>query len=281
LNSSQGPGHGAIYEQEMATNRSVAMNEASQFFEGQGRVQETLRRITQKVADLGVPYCVAGGMSLFQHGYRRYTEDVNLLVTREGLNHIHERLEGLGFVRLFRTSKGMRDVQTGVKIDFLVTGGFPGDGKPKPVAFPHPDSVFEEFDGIRYMNLPSLLALKLASGISNPERGKDLVDVAEVVKAKTLPRTFGEQLPEYVREEFISLWDRVFGGERFIRTWAADGDPDMLQRMLADGLVLDTARKLKGVEQLLFTSDPQRALQYDLHPEEEFDLDALLFDSDR
>ena len=46
----------------------------------------------------GIPYCVAGGMALFQHGYRRFTEDVDILVTREGLREIHAGLDGLGYL---------------------------------------------------------------------------------------------------------------------------------------------------------------------------------------
>src|SRR3954471_3433432 len=85
------------YEQQMAANWEWAMNESSLFFEGKGKVQETLRRITRRLNDLGIPYAVAGGMALFHHGYRRYTEDVDILVTREGLTKIHDRLDGLGF----------------------------------------------------------------------------------------------------------------------------------------------------------------------------------------
>ena len=75
---------------------------------------------------------------MFQHGYRRFTEDVDLLVTREGLKEIHRKLEGLGYLPPFQGSKNLRDTEHGVKIEFLVTGEFPGDGKPKPVAFPAP-----------------------------------------------------------------------------------------------------------------------------------------------
>ena len=35
-------------------------------------------------------------MALFRHGLRRFTEDVDLLVTKKDLRLIHEKLEGLG-----------------------------------------------------------------------------------------------------------------------------------------------------------------------------------------
>ena len=86
--------------------------------------------------NLNIPYAVAGGMALFSHGFRRFTEDVDILVTREGLDRLHRELEGLGYVPLFPGSKNLRDADSGVRVEFLVTGDFPGDGKPKPVAFP-------------------------------------------------------------------------------------------------------------------------------------------------
>ena len=55
------------------------MSEGSIFFEGKGAVQEALRKITNRLNDLQVPYAVAGGMALFQHGVRRFTEDVDIL----------------------------------------------------------------------------------------------------------------------------------------------------------------------------------------------------------
>ena len=105
-------------------------------------------------------------MAMFLHGYRRFTEDVDILVTREGLERIHEALEGLGYVRLFAQSKALRDTDGGVKIDFLVTGQYPGDGKPKPVAFPDPDEAAVDVDAVRVVNLPTLMQLKIASGMS-------------------------------------------------------------------------------------------------------------------
>ena len=64
-------------------------------------------------------------------------------------------------MRPFSTSKNLRDTLNGVKIEFLITGEFPGDGKPKPVAFPSPQDVFEIRDGIKVLQLPRLIELKL------------------------------------------------------------------------------------------------------------------------
>ena len=66
-----------------------------------------------------------------------------------------------------------------MKVEFLTTGEFPGDGKPKSVAFPNPADVrvAKVRGNVVPLAYPTLIELKLASGISNPLRGKDIVDV--------------------------------------------------------------------------------------------------------
>ena len=182
------------------------MDEGSRHFDKQNSVHRTLRKIAAKLNELGIPYAVAGGMALFEHGYRRFTEDVDILVTRDGLRAIHEHLDGLGYVRPFERSKNLRDAELGVRIEFLITGDYPGDGKPKPVAFPEPAAARVERDNIAYLSLPRLIELKLASGMSSPHRLRDLADIQELIKTRSLPREFADQLDPYVREKFDEIW---------------------------------------------------------------------------
>jgi hypothetical protein len=148
-------------------------------------------------------------MAMFKHGLRRFTEDVDVLVSQDGMRRVREHLEGLGFVAPAGTTTKLRDVANGVRIEFLISGAFPGDGKPKPIAFPDPADVGIEMDGIRYINLPALIELKLASGISAPHRLKDLADVQEVIRALKLTKDFNQQLHPYVRPKFIELWEAL------------------------------------------------------------------------
>ena len=53
-----------------------------------------------------------------------------------------------------------------MRIEFLTTGEYPGDGKKKPVSFPDPRTVSFEADGISYIHLNKLVDLKLASGMT-------------------------------------------------------------------------------------------------------------------
>ncbi len=185
------------------------MAEATRYFEGKGSVHETVERISKRLDQLGIPFVVVGGVAMFHHGFRRFTEDVDLLVTREDLQVIHEQLDGLGFVRPFSNSKNLRDAVNGVRIEFLITGEYPGDGKPKPVAFPHPKDVFEFRDGIKVLQLARLIELKLASYMTGKARSKDLGDVEELIRALALRRDFAGQLNAYVAPLFQEKWDEI------------------------------------------------------------------------
>lgn len=193
----------------MSRGGAPAVLEAGRFFMRKDPVNQTLRRICRRLDELDIPYAVVGGMALVAHGYDRTTVDVDILVTREGLAEAHKRLAGLGYLPPFESSKHLRDTETGVRIEFLVTGDYPGDGKPKPVPFPDPSDAAVEIDGIRYLGLPQLVELKLASGMTNPGRLKDLADVQELIRSLRLPADFAGQLNPYVQPKFRELWEAV------------------------------------------------------------------------
>jgi Uncharacterised nucleotidyltransferase len=203
------------YEKRLDQDWGLTLSEGSRFFEEKSAVQDTLRKIAKRLGDLGIPYAVVGGLALSKHGYRRFTDDVDLLVTPEGLKEVHDRLEGLGYVPPFTGSKQLRDAETGVRIEFLITGAYPGDGKPKPVAFPDPAQVGVDFNGINVIRLETLVELKLASGMTGGmHRQKDITDVIELVKVVEFPADFASRLNPYVRDRFIEIWTGLREEER-------------------------------------------------------------------
>lgn len=171
----------------------------------QNPVSKSLRKISQRLAELGIDHAIVGGMALVAHGYERTTVDVDLLVTPDGLQKLHAALDGLGYVPPFTGSKHLRDTETGVRIEFLVTGKFPGDGVPKPVAFPDPKHVAVIIDGVPFIALERLIELKIASGLTNQGRLKDLADVQELIRVRGLDESIADRLNEYVRPKFLEL----------------------------------------------------------------------------
>jgi hypothetical protein len=280
------------YEVQLADDGKYAMSEGGRHFEGTSKVQLALQRIAQRLSELQIPYAVAGGMALFSHGLRRFTEDVDIVVTPDGLRQIHEHLDGLGYVRLFEKSKGLRDAEHGVRIEFLVTGQFPGDGKPKPVAFPNPSDVAEQRDGVWFVNLRTLIELKLASGISSPARMKDLSDVQELIKLLNLDRGFGAKLSDYVRgkyeelwlatrqfeKRFILLW-RIKGSATQIKSWdelveSGEASVELLTAMKEDGVQLQPRASGDNELVYLWTVDADVARRYGMQEESQFLLES-------
>ncbi len=173
---------------------------------GDADVQRAAKRIAASLADMGIPYVICGGLAVTAHGHARVTQDVNVLLTPDGLRRFRERWLGKGWVERFPGSKGMRDAEHNVNIDVLLTGEYPGDGKPKPVRFPDPATVAMDLGGSSMITLPKLIELKLASGMTAPDRPRDLDDVIQLVRANALPRDFADGLDPWVRAKFDELW---------------------------------------------------------------------------
>ena len=187
-----------------------ALLELSRFHMRQGDVFETVRRLVKRLEEERLDYVVAGGLAVLENGYRRATEDIDLVMRPEDLQVFRRRLVGRGYVPAFPGSlKSFRDAETGVRIEVLTTGDFPGDGKPKPVAFPDPSAVAVQGEDFRYLRLEPLLELKLASGMSAPHRLRDLADVQDLIVALDLPLEVADRLDASVRATYRTLWDQV------------------------------------------------------------------------
>jgi hypothetical protein len=178
---------------------------AERFFMGLDEVHKALLRLTATLEADGIPYAIAGAMAMNAHGYRRVTTDVDVLLTREGLARFKANHLGRGWVERFPGSKGMRDAELGVKIDVLITGDYPGDGKPKSVSFPDP-SVAVRGEGFNVLSVEKLVELKLASGMTNPDRLKDLADVQELVRHVGLALELADSLDPMVRGKYVEIW---------------------------------------------------------------------------
>jgi hypothetical protein len=198
---------GEEYETRLRRSHGELFEEASRFYMGRGDVYATLRRLARRLDDEGIPYALVGGMALAVHGFVRMTQDVAILLTAEGLAAFRERCVGVGYApALPGAAKVFRDTETGVRIEILTTGEYPGDGKPKPVAFPDPCKTSIEREGLRVLTPEALVELKLASGMSARHRLRDLADVQDLIVALKLPLEFGERLDPSVREAFRDAW---------------------------------------------------------------------------
>lgn len=184
--------------------------EGLRYFMGLGELNNALARLCADMKQRDIDYMVIGAVALMAYGYPRFTEDIHLVLTPEGLEKFHSELIGLGYVPAFPgAKKRLRSKPDGVSIEVIMSGEYPGDGKPKPVSFPVPADASIDIDGVQVVTLEKLIELKLASGMTAPDRLKDLADVQELIKVRQLTSIFAERLNPYVREQYLELWRAV------------------------------------------------------------------------
>ncbi|GAC1351114.1 MAG: hypothetical protein NVSMB1_01050 [Polyangiales bacterium] len=191
---------------QLRENYETGLLVARRYFMGDADVQRAAKRIAAALSEMGIAYAICGGLAVTAYGHARLTQDVDVLLTPEGLRQFKALWLGKGWVERFPGSNGMRDAEHNVKIDVLLTGAYPGDGKPKPVRFPDPATVAVDVGGTATLTLPALVELKLASGMTAPDRPRDLDDVIQLIRANKLPCEFRGALDPWVRDKFEELW---------------------------------------------------------------------------
>jgi len=188
--------------------------EGLRYFMGEGELNKTIAQLGSDLDQHGIEYMVVGAVALTAHGYPRFTTDVDIVLTREGLEAFHRELVELGYRPAFEgAKKRLRSTRNAVAIDVIIAGEYPGDGKPQPVVFPHPSTACIEISGVKVVTLEKLIELKLASGMTAPDRLKDLADVQELIKLRELSTEFAERLNPYVRDKYLELLNAVKRGK--------------------------------------------------------------------
>lgn len=182
---------------------------------GQAEAQKALFKLTAILESEGIPYVVIGALALNVYGHRRVTVDVDIILRDENLAAFKSRHLGRGYAERVPGTGKLVDTEFGVNVDVLGTGRFPGDGKPKPIAFPDPALTAQRGPGFAVLPLPRFLELKLASGLSAPHRLRDLADVLDLIRSATLPRELANELHPWVREKYLELWNVAQGEDPY------------------------------------------------------------------
>jgi hypothetical protein len=174
------------------------LKEISMFFEGKDEVHKTMRRLVRRLERAGIPYAVMGGMAVNAHKHRRTTGDVDVLLTAEGLGEFKGHFVPKNYATVLNRPRRFVDKVNQVEVDILVTGRFPGSGKPGPIAFPEPTSVSEIINKIHVVDLVTLIQLKLAA-----RRHQDFADVVNLINRHNLDESFLDHLHPSVRRDYI------------------------------------------------------------------------------
>ena len=196
------------FEDQVRQSPSRALQEASDFFMDRGNLVQALQDLARRLDEAAIPYAVIGAVALARYGLVRMTLDVDILLSPDGLERFKARHLGRGYVPAFPgAEKTFRATDTGVRIEVITAGEFPGDGKPKPVRFPDPgQAAVADSSGLRLLRLEQFVELKLASGMTAPHRRRDLADVQDLIRAQRLPAEFADKLDSSVQPLYREIW---------------------------------------------------------------------------
>lgn len=163
------------------------VKEIDRFFEGRDAVHKTMRRIVKRLEKADIPYAVVGGMAVYAHGYRRTTDDLDLLLTPAGFEEFKRLFVPKKYEPHAGLSRRFTDRANDVTVDILVTGLFPGSGKPGPISYPDPAAVSQTIKKARVIDLVTLIQMKLAA-----RRHQDFADVVNMIRFNDLDESFTE-----------------------------------------------------------------------------------------
>jgi hypothetical protein len=161
-----------------------------------------MRRLVRRLERAGIPHAVMGAMAVYAHGHQRMTNDVDVLLTRAGLEEFRRLYVPKYYEQDPRRGRRFVDRKDGVTVDILVTGLYPGRGEPGPIASPDPADVRERLGKIQ---------LKLAG-----RRYQDFADVVNLIAAHDLDESFADRLHPSVRGDYIECLEEKRREDEYI-----------------------------------------------------------------
>ena len=163
-------------------------------------IEKTLIKAVKVLALFHIPHYVCDGFAVQEHGYPRYTVDVDIIVP--DVQSAREKLCMNGFKENPGSKMTVTDRETKVEVDLL-----PGGSKvdPGPLTLPVPTHVSSE---PQILTLQSLISSKLSTYIGRGiHRAQDYADVVKLIEANHLTREY--DVDAKVREVYHKIWDEL------------------------------------------------------------------------
>lgn len=139
------------------------------FFMGMAEAQRALYKLTAILEAEALPYAIIGAFALNEYGHRRVTVDVDLVMREDTLQLFKSRHLGRGYTERVAGTGKLLDTEFGVNVDVLSTGRFPGDDRPKPIAFPDPAITAVRGERFALLNGRDVVLMIFKTG---PDQGK-------------------------------------------------------------------------------------------------------------
>jgi hypothetical protein len=171
-----------------------------------GRVVKAVDDLLQVIDSEAV---LGGGWAVWRHGYiGRVTQDLDIALPADHIDAFLRAAAVSGFdvlpVSPGRWPKVLHK-DTGIQVDLLPEGARPGTvNNPAPTTIPHPAQMGAAGKQLRYIELPSLIELKIAAG-----RARDESDVVELVRANAEQVEALRQHLAGVHAAYVAAFDRL------------------------------------------------------------------------
>ncbi|MEW6249621.1 MAG: hypothetical protein AB1716_03160 [Planctomycetota bacterium] len=186
------------------------VEEVRMFFQDQGPVPETFKRLRKLLAESGLAHIFVGATAVNAHGFRRSTEDVDLCMRAEDLERFRQLFVGSTFQPVEGRTRRFYDPQTQVTLDILVAGEIAGNRrKQQVIRFPDPSEAIR-IEDTPVPSLPRLIELKLVTW-----RYQDWGDVVNLIRARSLDESFADQLHPIVRWAYLQCYDQKIEEDRY------------------------------------------------------------------
>ena len=138
---------GTVYQLKRSVEK--VLRESSAFFRGESDVHKTLRELAKDLDREHISYAVIDGMALNLCGYVRQTQDIDILLTKRGLEKFRKKLAGRGYVPAFPDAeRSFRNSETGVHIEIVRQGNILATGNPNLFRFPTLPKPVRERKGV-------------------------------------------------------------------------------------------------------------------------------------
>jgi len=165
-----------------------------------------VEKLSALLKEYDISFCILGGRALPFYGYRRFTEDVDVLVAEEDQKKLAKIPSGVlsdhSKLKPFRVwiMSHFPDKKK-IKVDML----FSKDAAGGNIKFDDPKKVSHEINGIPVINLYDLIRYKITSGIHGA-RSKDFGDVEELIKANNLPASYmDKEKVSFMKKKYTEL----------------------------------------------------------------------------
>jgi len=172
--------------------QAVFLRESS----GSTNIEKALLKVLQVLKLFHIPHYVCGGFAVQEHGYPRFTANVDIIVPNVAF--AIEKLSVNGFKANPGSKMTVTNRETKVEVDLL-----PGGKKVDPGPLTLPTHVSEK---PQVLTLDKLISSKLSTYMGRGiDRTQHYADVVKLVQANLLPKDYG--VDPKVRELYHAIWD--------------------------------------------------------------------------